>query len=344
MRCPSLSELPAPPAGKTGWPWTESSSPSPDAMPLAGSCPRISVVTPSFNQGTFIEEALRSVILQGYPNLEYIVLDGGSTDGTLAIVEKYRPWLDYWHSGPDGGQSAALNRGLRMASGVMAAWINSDDMLCKNALLQHFAATRRESNVVYVGDCVHIDEHSRTISVHRGTVHSLEDLLRIASVWRAGGCIDQPAVLFPRELLIRVGGFNENNHYAMDYELWGKFLLHGARLFYTEVPFGCFRWHSQQKTQDRLLQTDALLDSAAALTLEAESLLPGLQHELLAELRRYRLEYPNALWRDSGRLARIGLPRSLVTMLRNSRDKLAALERRMPFAGGRRKTAAHRPD
>ena len=329
MRCPSLSELPPPPPGKTGWPWTESGSPW-----AAENCPRISVVTPSFNQAAFIEEALRSVILQGYPNLEYIVLDGGSTDGTLAILEKYRPWLDYCHSGPDGGQSAALNRGLRMASGVMAAWINSDDMLCKNALVNHFSVWNPGNDVVDIGDCVHIDEHSRRISVHRGSVHSLEDLLRIATVWRAGGCIDQPAVLFPRELLLRVGGLNENNHYAMDYELWGKFLLHGASLRYTGMPFGCFRWHSQQKTQDRLLQTDALVDSAAALTLEAESLLlPELQHELLAELRRYRLEYPDALWRDSGRLARIGLPRSLVTILRNSREKLAG-----------RKTSANRQD
>ena len=90
-------------------------------------------MTPSFNQGRFLEETIRSILLQGYPNLEYFVLDGGSSDQSVEIIEKYAPWIDFWVSERDRGQSAAINRGLRMGSGSYATWINSDDMLCKDA-------------------------------------------------------------------------------------------------------------------------------------------------------------------------------------------------------------------
>src|SRR5262245_47037233 len=137
MQCPKLAELPAPSPGKTGWPWTEESERLPDQMPDGCPWPLISVVTPSLNQGKFIEETIRSVLLQGYPELEYIIIDGGSNDGSVEIIKKYSPWITYWVSEPDGGQSEAINRGLKRASGEFASWINSDDLLCKNALRSH---------------------------------------------------------------------------------------------------------------------------------------------------------------------------------------------------------------
>ena len=133
LQCPQLSELPRAPSGKTGWPWTEESRRLPVSRYEGHPWPRISVITPSFNQGEFIEETIRSVLLQGYPDLEYLILDGGSTDNSIEIIKKYSTWLTYWVSEPDSGQSDAINRGLKRASGDFSTWINSDDMLCKNA-------------------------------------------------------------------------------------------------------------------------------------------------------------------------------------------------------------------
>jgi glycosyltransferase involved in cell wall biosynthesis len=123
----TLTDLPPPLLGKTGWPWTEQSELLPAHMPNGIEWPRISIVTPSYNQGQFIEETIRSVLLQGYPNLEYIIIDGDSTDKTVEIIKKYEPWITYWVSEPDQGQSHALNKGFSRATGELVGWQNSDD-------------------------------------------------------------------------------------------------------------------------------------------------------------------------------------------------------------------------
>jgi len=116
----SQRSAPSPP-GKTGWPWTEETSRLPEKMSDGRPWPRISIVTPSYNQGQFIEETIRSVLLQGYPNLEYIVIDGGSSDGSVEILQEYEQWLAYWVSERDRGQADALNKGFRRASGILSA-------------------------------------------------------------------------------------------------------------------------------------------------------------------------------------------------------------------------------
>ena len=123
----TLKDLPPSPPEKTGWPWTEQTEPLPPRMPDGSEWPRISIVTPSYNQGEFIEETIRSVLLQGYPNLEYIIIDGGSKDNSIELIKKYEKYLAYLVSEPDKGQSHAINKGFRRATGVLVGWQNSDD-------------------------------------------------------------------------------------------------------------------------------------------------------------------------------------------------------------------------
>ena len=320
MSHPTLQELPPPPPGRTGWPWTEGSAPLPATMPDGGPWPRISVVTPSFNQADFLEATLRSVLLQGYPNLEYFVFDGGSTDGSVEIIKKYAPWLTKWVSEPDEGQSAAINRGLKASSGLFVTWINSDDLLYKNALVTHASSVGFHPGVVYLGDCMYIDERGQPLHVHRGRVHDFDDLVRVRTVWRARerGHIVQPEVLFPRQLALDVGGLDVHNHRTMDYELWGKFLLAGARFQYTHISFAMFRLHGRQKTGQDWTQTQSLIKTAVTLVSQARGFSESARRSLVADLHAYEREY----WLGTGPLARVGLPPNMVLRLRDLRASL----------------------
>ena len=251
-------------------------------------------------------------------------MDGGSTDGSVEIIRKYSPWLTQWVSERDGGQSAAINRGLQLGSGLFTTWINSDDMLCRDALVTHASRIGFDTGVVYVGDCLYVDEEARPLNVHRGRVRTFEDLVHIRTVWRGRehrGHIVQPEVLFPRQLALDVGGLDAGNHRTMDYELWGKFLLAGAAFEYTHIPFGMFRLHDQQKTGQDWAHTQSLIKTAVKLVDQAHGLPEQERQHLVADLHAYERDY----WRDTGPLARLGLPPGVVLPLR---EVHASLRRR----------------
>lgn len=326
MPCAQLSELPPPPVGKSGWPWTEGSNVLPATMQDGRAWPRVTVVTPSYNQVDFVEETLRSVLLQGYPNLEYLVLDGGSTDGSVAVIEKYAPWIDFWVSEPDGGQSAAINRGVETGSGDFACWINSDDLLYQNGLYEHAGKVGFEAGVVYVGQCALIAADSSLLLLRESGIHTLEDLLRVREVWRKGRRnITQAEVLFPRQMFLDLGGLDVSNHYSMDYELWGRFFLAGAEFRNTGIPFGMFRKQPDQKTRDRIETTNSMVDSALKLLEQARGIPAETREALRADLLAYRAEYPDLVWRNSGRLARMGVPRPIGMRIRRLKARLAGL-------------------
>jgi glycosyltransferase involved in cell wall biosynthesis len=269
------------------------------------------------------------VLLQGYPNLEYFVLDGGSTDNSVEVIRRYAPWITYWVSEPDGGQSAAITQGLRMGSGLFATWINSDDMLYRDAIVSHASQVGFSPRTVYVGISAYMDSDGHVIAMHRGKIYSLKELVRFGNVWRAGGHIVQPEVLFPRELALEVGGLNTRNHRSMDYELWGKFFLAGAHFHYTDIPFGMFRRHAGQKTRDRWQQTQSSIETAAHLVAIANCLSAEEKKKILGDLNSYRREYRRRVWRGSGRLARAGVPPQIVMLLRKLRLRIQHLRDRL---------------
>jgi glycosyltransferase involved in cell wall biosynthesis len=251
MRCPTLTQLPPPPAGKTGWPWTEE-TPQPRkgeagdqrAAEEVTPWPLVSVVTPSYKQGQFIEETIRSVLLQGYPNLEYIIIDGGSTDGTLEVIRKYESWLSYWISESDRGQSHAINKGFARCSGELMGWLNSDDIYLMGTIhkiVQEFRA-RRDAHLVY-GDALCTDKESQPLWVFKSRETSL---LAKLEYWR-GWYIAQPAVFFKRDLYLHMGALEEAFHYALDYDYFLRAAFH-YRFHYVPGVLATYRRHAASKT------------------------------------------------------------------------------------------------
>lgn len=219
MKPPAFAELPAPPSGKAGWPWEES-SPSLAGSQLDEDWPGISIVTPSFNQGEYLEETIRSVLLQGYPNLEYRVLDGGSQDGSLEVIRKYAPWLDGWVSEPDWGQSHAINKGWAVSRGEIFAYINSDDLYCPGALFAVARAWRQNPGAaVIVGQVAFTGEDVRgkaQKAPHLSSPSPLDLSLLEPGDWY----LPQQATFFIRQKLDEAGRFlREDLHYTMDREL-----------------------------------------------------------------------------------------------------------------------------
>ncbi len=241
MRCPTMSELPAPPLGKTGWPWTEESPQLPDKMPDGSAWPRISIVTPSLNQGQFIEETIRSVLLQGYPDLEYIIIDGSSTDGSVDIIKKYEPWLTYWVSEPDKGQAHAINKGLKMATGEIVAWLNSDDyyeVSVMSKIAKKF--TELASMDLIYGNKKRVDNKSAFINLYVPEEFNYSNLLFY-------NFIPQESCFWKRSLHAELGYLSEDYTYAMDYDLWLRWGVRKKFLHADEV-YASQRVHYDSKT------------------------------------------------------------------------------------------------
>ena len=244
MRCPTLNQLPLSPAGKTGWPWTVQGTRLPTTRPDGSLWPKASIVTPSYNQGQFLEETIRSVLLQGYPDLEYAIIDGGSTDGSIQTIRKYEPWLSYWVSEPDSGQASAINRGWRIAQGEALTWLNSDDTLRPGAIAAAMECLFNDSTIDLVyGNINAIDARSAFIREERG-----RPFIPACVLVQSDNPIPQPGFLMHRSLLDRVGWLDESLHCAMDVDYWVRMALSDANVHYLDRTLACFRQHGTAKT------------------------------------------------------------------------------------------------
>jgi glycosyltransferase involved in cell wall biosynthesis len=238
---PSLAELPPPPPDKRGWPWTEAAPPAPGADALPG----LSLVVPSYQQGKFIEETLRSVLLQGHPDLELFVMDGGSTDETVAIIRKYERWIAGWVSEKDGGQSAAINKGWRRAGRELVTWLNSDDLLLPgwaSEMAGTFAADPA-LDLAYC-DVNIIDQSSKVEHVFHGNRAATVE--GIVVDWRVP--FAQQGFLVRRAVVEARGWVDERLHFTMDAELWLRLILARHKFLYVEKPLAAVRVHPATKT------------------------------------------------------------------------------------------------
>jgi Glycosyl transferase family 2 len=244
---PRLADLPTPPRNKSGWPWTEETPQLPASMHDGTPWPLVSIVTPSYNQGQYIQETIRSVLLQGYPNLEYIIIDGGSSDQTAEIVKKYERWLTYWVSEPDRGQSDAINKGFSRSTGRILNWLNSDDFLERNALARMamaFAAADEDVGAV-VGIGNYINTYGEIVRLNLPSEISKNALLRFS--WPADVGFFQPACFFTRDAWEFGGPVSLDLRYCMDTALWIKI---SERFRFELLPelIAYAHWHPAAKT------------------------------------------------------------------------------------------------
>jgi glycosyltransferase involved in cell wall biosynthesis len=251
--------------------------------------PRISIVTPTYNQGEYIEETIKSIIEQNYPNLEYVIIDGGSTDGTVDIIKKYEKHLKYWVSEPDEGQAHAINKGLKHCTGEIFNWVNSDDYLASGALRVIVDAFRNPKVDVVAGGATYFqgEVFEKPIPLAKLTA---KGLMR----WNQGVQFVQPALWMRRSHFVDCGGVDKQFHYAFDWDLVIRYLHKFPKVLYVPDVLVYFRLHDESKTVSSLekfhVEEEQILEKIASLPefkkLKKSALGRRVREEWFKELER----------------------------------------------------------
>ena len=275
--------------------------PPPPRLP-ADALPSIALVTPSFEQAAYLDRAIRSVVRQGYPRLRYVVEDGGSRDGSVAVLERWAARLDGWTSAPDRGQADAVNRGFARIDGEIMAWLNSDDLLLPGTLrvVGEYFAAHPDVDVVY-GNRIVIDEADREIGRWILPGH---DAARLS--W--ADVVPQETLFWRRRVWTAVGGLDPAFRFALDWDLLLRLRDAGARMVHLPRFLGAFRFHARQKNavigdvgrqEMQVLRTRALGRAPSNLAvrrhvapLVAAAAWAGLRYELARAAGRTPADVP----------------------------------------------------
>jgi len=247
---------------------------------MTSSSPLVSIITPSYNQAKYLEDTIRSVLDQDYPNLEYIVVDGASTDGSVGIIRKYEDKLAWWVSEKDRGQAEAINKGLARTKGEIVAWLNSDDICLPGAISSAVKVFEEHPDVVLVyGNMLAVDENGETINILRYHQLNLEDLLCFQ-------IIGQPAVFFRREALENAGELDLTYHFLLDHHLWLRLALQG-RILHVDETWAAARYHAEAKNRAAF----RILDWAHQTQPELASVLTKFERRARASAHRVDARY-----------------------------------------------------
>lgn len=247
----------------------------------------VSIVTPSYNQAPFLEQTMQSVLEQDYPHIEYIVVDGGSTDNSAEIIKQYADRLAYWISERDSGQAEAINKGFARANGEILAWLNSDDYYMRNTVSVAVRCFEQNPDVVMVyGDMLAVDGDGQTINVLKYKQLSLEDLLCFQIV-------GQPSVFFRRSALEKTGWLEPSFHFMLDHHLWIRLAQEG-RILHVPQVWSAARYHPGAKNRAKAAE----FGREAFRVLDWAKKQPGLVEQVskvkrraLASAHRYDARY-----------------------------------------------------
>jgi glycosyltransferase involved in cell wall biosynthesis len=296
--------------------------------------PKISIITPSFNQAAFIEQTISSVLGQGYPKLEYIIIDGGSTDGSVEIIRKYEDRIAFWVSEKDRGQAHAINKGLARATGDIIAYLNSDDFYLDGTLRQVADLFNRRPDLdVFHGRCRVVDQDGAKIGERTGSITRYDEILDLWNVWWGRRNFVQPEVFWTRRIANRVGQFREDLHWVMDYDYWLRILRAGGQVGFIDAELAAFRLHPNQKST-RPEQTAAellhvvrpyILQRDGSLTYSKRVMLTGewIFHTGFLKEVEESLAHGEGRWRRWARLAAFSLRHPQMLAGRGFRRRLA---------------------
>ena len=280
MRSPRLNQLPAPPPEKAGWPWIEDGAQLPEKMPDGSPWPKVSVITSLYNQEQFVEETIRSVLLQGYPDYEHLIInDEGSSDDGLEVVEKYRPWVRCI-SRPHSGQSEALNYGFKIAEGDLIGWQNSDDLYGPGSFY-HAAIAAKESP---------------DFEVYHGAVRGFQGfdrdppwLFEESSEFSQGAFLEGMCVMnqsmFFRRSVFDSGLFLRNDlHFALDIEYFWRLSIEGCRFKLVPEMIGYYRQHQLAKSTSNVFKGDREIFHIYRRLVRDKRLDPEIRRKLRSNL------------------------------------------------------------
>lgn len=234
--------------------------------------PKISIVTPSYNQAQYLEQAILAVLDQGYENLEYIIIDGGSTDASIEIIKKYQDRLHYWCSEPDGGQYFAINKGFERATGDIFAWLNSDDMYVPGALRSIASIFQEFPDVHWISTLQQLvwDFEGKCVAEHKMPGYSKRAFLDGLYFTEPGyrlGFIQQESTFWTRSLWERAAGLSLERPLAADFDLWCRF-YRLEELLGANIPLAGFRAHSKNRSSDLERYRSEAMKSLNELRLE----------------------------------------------------------------------------